>query len=262
MRRILFIIIFMLTLVDINYGQTPVKRQTQKGTTSSPKISKSTPKPYGSSAKSTAAKDGQRFVQDGVTYGVMSVIDKTLKLVKANKSVTHYQIPSQLKVNGVNYTVTSIEGHAFEGCSSLTSVTIPSSVTTIEGHAFEGCSSLTSVTIPGSVKTIGSGAFEGCGSLTSVTIPSSVTTIEDHAFSGCGSLTSVTIPSSVTTIKAYAFAGCSSLTSVTIPGSVMTIGERAFSICRSLKSVTIPSSVKTIGEHAFPAGCRVIRVNP
>ncbi|MDE7509378.1 MAG: leucine-rich repeat domain-containing protein, partial [Muribaculaceae bacterium] len=135
MRRILFIIIFMLTLVDINYGQTPVKRQTQKGTASSAKISKLTPKPYGSSTKSTAAKDGQRFVQDGVTYGVMSVTDKTLKLVKANKSVTHYQIPSQLKVNGVNYTVTSIEGHAFEGCSSLTSLNKPPSLQAQEGNA-------------------------------------------------------------------------------------------------------------------------------
>ena len=34
------------------------------------------------------------------------------------------------------------------GCSSLTSVTIPSSVTAIRDYAFDGCSSLTSVDIP------------------------------------------------------------------------------------------------------------------
>ena len=45
--------------------------------------------------------------------------------------------------------------------------------------AFEGCNSLTSVTIPTSVTGIGDGAFEACCSLTSVTIPDSVTNIGD-----------------------------------------------------------------------------------
>ena len=36
-------------------------------------------------------------------------------------------------------TVTTIGGHAFRGCSGLTSITIPNSVTTIEWYAFWGC---------------------------------------------------------------------------------------------------------------------------
>ena len=35
--------------------------------------------------------------------------------------------------------VTTIEAHAFSGCSGFTSITIPNSVTTIEGHAFYNC---------------------------------------------------------------------------------------------------------------------------
>ena len=72
---------------------------------------------------------------------------------------------------------------AFDGCSGLTSVTIPDSVTSIGRSAFEGCSGLTSVTIGNSVISIGNSAFDGCSGLTSI-IPSdgSVTSIGEGAF--------------------------------------------------------------------------------
>ena len=94
--------------------------------------------------------------------------------------------------------------------------TILEGVITIEGLAFSGCSSLTSVTIPNGVTTIGNGAFSGCSSLTSVTLPDSVTRIGDRAFGFCKNLTSITIPDSVTTIGRDAFLRCSSLKSVSI----------------------------------------------
>ncbi len=133
--------------------------------------------------------------------------------------------------------VTSIGDFAFDGCHSLTSVTIPDSVTSIGDCAFDGCTSLTSVTIPNSVTSIGRSAFDGCTSLTSVTIPNSVTSIDWYAFKGCTSLTSVTIPDSVTSISNHTFASCTSLTSVTIPNSVTYIGEWAFDDCTSLTDV-------------------------
>ena len=176
--------------------------------------------------------------------------------------------------------VTSIGSYAFNGCSSLTSVTIGKSVTSIGSSAFDDCSSLTSVTINSnaivskdyssdsnishifgskvteyiigeSVISIGDAAFNGCSSLTSVTIPNSVTSIGVYAFNGCSSLTSVTIPNSVTNIGYATFNGCSSLTSVTIGESVTSIGEWAFHYCSSLTSVTIPNSVTSIGVYAF-----------
>jgi hypothetical protein len=54
--------------------------------------------------------------------------------------------------------------------------------------AFMYCSSLTSITIPSSVTSIGYGTFKGCSSLTSITIPSSVTSIGDDAFYDCSNL--------------------------------------------------------------------------
>jgi len=173
-------------------------------------------------------------------------------------------IPATVTYGGTTYNVTelrSISGYdygSFDGCSGLTSVTIPNSVTSIGNYAFYNCSGLTSVTIPNSVTSIGGGAFYNCSGLTSVTIPNGVTSIGGGAFYNCSGLTSVAIPNGVTSIESGTFSGCTSLTSVTIPNSVTTIGNLnrsiyggAFYNCTSLTSVTIPNSVTSIGYEDF-----------
>ena len=151
-------------------------------------------------------------------------------------------------------TVTSIGDYAFDGCNSLTSITIPNNVTSIGDYVFRGCSRLTSVTIGNSVTSIGSYAFYGCSSLTSVTIGNSMTYISYYAFANCISLTNVAIGNSVTSIGSYAFDGCSSLTNIIIPNSVTSIDDNAFSGCSSLTNIIIPNSVTSIGYYAF-GGC-------
>lgn len=81
-------------------------------------------------------------------------------------------IPTTLYVGETPYTVTSIGKYAFQNCSNLTSVTIPSSMTLIVSDSFNGCSDLTSVTILSDVITIERGAFWGSTSLLSVHLAS------------------------------------------------------------------------------------------
>ena len=146
----------------------------------------------------------------------------------------------------------AIYKYAFEGCRSLTSVTIPDSVTSIGARAFEDCTGLTSITIPDSVKSIGSSTFSGCSGLTSITIPDSVTSIGSGAFEYCNGLTLITIPGSVTSIGEYAFATCFNLTFVTIGEGVTSIGNGAFINCYKLIEVYNKSSLNIVaGSSAY-----------
>ena len=151
-------------------------------------------------------------------------------------SETTVAIPSH--IGGVP--VTSIGKYAFQGCTNLTSITIPNSVTSIAYGAFQGCTKLTSVTISDGVKSIGELAFYNCTGLTSITIPESIISIGEDAFRQCYKLTSVTISDGVKAIDDYAFYYCSSLTSIIIPDSVTSIGIGAFYMCDSLTSITLP----------------------
>ena len=154
--------------------------------------------------------------------------------------------------------VETLSKSAFQGCSSLTSITLPASVTSIGDYVFFGCSSLTSITLPEGVTSIGEYAFRDCSSLTSVTLPAGLTSIGEWAFFGCSSLTSVTLPAGLTSIGEGAFYDCSSLTSVTLPAGLTSIGEWAFFGCSSLTSVTLPAGLTSIGLRAF-YGCNNLK---
>ena len=104
-------------------------------------------------------------------------------------------------------------------------------------YVFNGCSGLTSLTLPSSVTKIGCYALSSCIGLTSLTLPSSVTEIGEHAFLNCRGLTNFTIPSGVTKIGAGAFFCCYGLISLTIPSSVTAIGSQAFNACSELTSI-------------------------
>ena len=153
------------------------------------------------------------------------------------------------------YTSNDVIGNrAFNGCSRLTSLTLPASITEIRNYAFRGCSGLTSLNLPAGITYIGEGTFYGCSGLTSLTIPTGVSIINEYAFYDCSSLTRLDLPSSIREIYHSAFMNCRNLTSLTIPSNVTSISSRAFSGCSSLKNITLPTRIFEIGDYAF-YGC-------
>ena len=195
-------------------------------------------------------------VIDGLRY-VLDPVKKTATLLPKmeGKYSGDIIIPEKVKGNdGVEYVVTSLGASCFEGCSGLTSITIPSSVTSLSESCFKGCSGLTSITIPSSITSLGESCFSGCRGLTSITIPSSITSLGKECFYVCAALTSITIPSSVTSLGASCFWECRGLTSITIPSSVTSLGENCFAYCTSLTSITIPSSIISFSWGCF-YGC-------
>ena len=163
---------------------------------------------------------------------------------------------------------------AFNSCTALSSVTIPSGWTITDlSSTFASCTSLGSVTLPNNAQnsiTTFSSTFSGCTNLETVVMPTSATSCATwgSAFATCTSLKSVTLPDlgaqgSVANISM--FSGCSSLRSVTFLGAWGTvaggggIGNTMFGTCASLKSITLPSGTALVNGSSVFNGCTALQ---
>ena len=148
----------------------------------------------------------------------------------------------------------TIGGYCFQRCKSLKSIELPDGVEILSISAFHGCSSLTSVSLPSTLKKIGSFCFQGCKSLKSIELPDGVEILSISAFSYCPSLTSVSLPSTLKKMGSHCFYGCSSLTNIVIPEGVSEIPQQCFEECTSLVNVELPKTASKIGVQCF-YGC-------
>ena len=121
------------------------------------------------------------------TSGNLSVLDLSeARIVKGGDY--YYSYYSNFSKKGYTTSNDIIGECAFFGCSSLTSINIPSSVTEIGNRVFSDCKSLTSVNIPSGVTEIAWRTFYGCKGLKSIYIfAEDVPTIGTGAFDGCDS---------------------------------------------------------------------------
>lgn len=183
-------------------------------------------------------RDGNKVVLEYVhgkytnTYGVT----KNLSINASNK----LEVPSKAVDVVFADSVTSLPRGLCSGNTVLTSVTM-NRVISVGGYAFDGCTALKSIDIPSTVTEIGDSAFKACTSLTGITFGSGLTNITVRMFSGCTSLTDVVIPSNISYIDSFAFNQCTSLTSLTLGEGVSRINPGAFLGC-NIKYLTIKTA--------------------
>ena len=186
-------------------------------------------------------------------------------------------LPATLK-NLTMPNATTVSQNAFLNALNLTAITFPVSITNIGISAFQGITSLLSISIPNTTNplVIGDNAFNNCTGAVTVTLGNKITSIGSVAtsdytpvgsvFYNCAKFTTVTIPASVISIGPSAFVGCSNLTTLLFPssGSTLTsIGVSAFQGLTKLGTgtgtglnINIPATTSplVIGNSAF-YGC-------
>ncbi len=130
------------------------------------------------------------------------------------------------------------------------SYTVPATVTELAPFAFESCTNLTDIVLPSTLRNIGAWAFANTG-LTAMNMPNSVRTVDDHAFCACTALTDVKLSSNLQELGAGAFWGCTALNSIELPNRLQSVSYCLFYGCKELRAVTVPASVQTIEDEAF-----------
>lgn len=218
---------------------------------------------------------------------------------------------ADVKLNGA--VITSIGKYAFRDCSSLVSA-VPADtpkgakvsafslkgflkLKTISASAFEGCSSLETVELPtltakpttsSGKMSIADSAFRDCSALKTVTLSKNVNTISANAFTGCTNLEEITVASDSTffesknkmlytkgkeeivfvpagyapengvfklaegaTLKAGVLTGRKNVKKVILPESMTSIPDKLFQGATYLEEVVISSKTTSIGDYAF-----------
>ncbi len=216
-------------------------------------------------------KDDSPTIEEVVAEGLVYTLcdDGASYQLEGTEDMTISELVVESTIKGKS--VTAIAEYAFEDCTSIDTIVLPSSITSIGDYAFSNCSYIADVYYDGSIADWCGISFDkatanpmwyadNCYMLddsgdyclvTEIVIPDNVTSIGKYQFVHIADITDVIIGDSVTSIGAFAFSKCTSLTSLTIGSAVVSIGDNAFSGCTGLTSIELPDSVVSLGVSAF-----------
>ena len=204
----------------------------------------------------------------------------------ADSKATDIKVPKSVTFGTTELVITGVSANVFKGNTTIKSVTFAddSQITSIPDECFMGCTSLSSVSLPSSVSKLGNKAFYGCTSLV-VPLSSGLEEIGDYAFVQCKAYNGdIRIPAKVSHIGVGAFRDMESLElfaidegntvlkelpneclygcniySLRLTDNIEKIGDNF--LTTTLKSrvvypnsgeLVLPRNLKEIGENAFP----------
>lgn len=155
-------------------------------------------------------------------------------------SLTSLSLPS---LTNISYSIN------IPNCTSLAEIHLPNlTMVNDNGLHFNGGTSLTEISLP-NLTTVSYFSLSGCTSLTEVNLPVLSTSVYLN-FSGCTSLTEIHLPYVTTVRNTIDFSNCTSLTKINLP---MVVGPITFSGCTSLTSISADNfpALETLADSAF-----------
>ena len=183
--------------------------------------------------------------------------------------------------------VTNVYNYLLDGCSGITTISLPESLVAINEYAFRNCSSLPEMTLPSALSSIGSHAFDGCSSIEKLTINNSdkaltlgtdnsmffdspikslyvgrnlsytvnsYTYPHEHApFYQQKELTELQFSEegNITNIAAYFLYEAEKLPTLVLPEGITQINNYAFYKNSALTTVSLPATLNKIGDYVF-----------
>lgn len=121
-----------------------------------------------------------------------------------------------------------------------------SALTSIRSYAFQGCTRLVLVEMP-TLLSIPSYAFNNCASLPDVSFPA-VQNIGERAFYSCDKIATIDLPELVE-LGARVFQDCFAVENVNVP-KLQSVGTYSFASNRKLEKIDLPSCT-SLGTYAF-----------
>lgn len=126
--------------------------------------------------KIAGAKTGTSITDSDNSYNIIQsdINNGAVEYIGTTSKKDTIVIPDTVKIDGVDYKVTSIGKNAFKNNKKLKKITIGSNITKINAGAFNGCKNLKTITIKTkNLKSIGKNAFKGIKVNAKIKVPSS-----------------------------------------------------------------------------------------
>ncbi len=196
---------------------------------------------------SAVVPTGQTLYFDVTSSSTVSVVNPDWS--NHTKPTGSIEIPASVVNNGTTYSVTAIAKRAFQSCTDISRVVVPSGVRTIGTLAFFMCTALDTIELPSTIDSIASEAFNNCGYYNNMAnwSDSSALYIGNYLIRVRTSLVGTyTVREGTQGIAGTGLYNCHSLTEVVLPQSMRFIGPLVFKDCGSLDTLQMLGSTPPV----------------
>ena len=200
-------------------------------------------------------------------YSGNVTLNNNLEMIESsafsNSTITNIELPNSLQTIGsfafaysgltsitIPESVVVLQNDCFRDCEALIDATLLCNIDALPGNIFNGCSSLTSVSLPSTIKIIRSGALYGTA-IENLVIPEGVEYIQRLAITG-DALKSIDLPS---TLKGFLYNGS------------YDVSNYVFDFCDNLETIifrntdTLPQAYNASATSTLPGTLRFAENN-